>query len=136
MSATRHLSIGDELAPVIVESVDPQRMKTMAALLDDPNPIHYDVDVVRALGYGEAPINQGPIHMAYLQNVALKAAGPKGLRRFTCRFMGNVFAGERVECTGTVTAVDDDAGTAEIELVARAGDRQVLAGTAIIDQPA
>jgi hypothetical protein len=35
-----------------------------------------------------------------------------------------------------VTAVDDEAGTAEIELVARAGDRLVLAGTAIIDQPA
>jgi acyl dehydratase len=135
MSTTRHLSVGDELAPVIVESVDPQRMKTMAALLDDPNPIHYDVAVVRSLGYGDAPINQGPIHMAFLQNVALNAAGPGGLRRFSCRFMGNVFAGERVECTGTVVAVDDDAGTAELDLVATAGDRQVLGGTAIIAQP-
>lgn len=135
MSTTRHLRVGDELEPVIVESVDPQRMKTMAALLDDPNPIHYDVDVVRSLGYGDAPINQGPIHMAFLQNVALNAAGPGGLKRFTCRFMGNVFAGERVECTGTVTSVAEDTGTAEIQLAARAGDRQVLSGTAIIDQP-
>lgn len=135
MSTTRHLRVGDELEPVIVESVDPQRMKTMAALLDDPNPIHYDVDVVRSLGYGEAPINQGPIHMAFLQNVALNAAGPGGLKRFTCRFMGNVFAGERVECTGTVTSVAEDTSTAEIQLAARAGDRQVLSGTAIIDQP-
>ena len=62
---------------MIVESVDPQRMKTMAALLDDPNPIHYDVDVVRSLGYGDAPINQGPIHMAFLQNVAINADRPR-----------------------------------------------------------
>lgn len=130
------LSVGDDLEPVIVESVDPQRMKTMAALLDDPNPIHYDVDVVRRLGYGDAPINQGPIHMAFLQNVALGATRPGGLRRFSCRFLGNVFAGERVECRGSVTAVDDEAGTVELQLVATAGGRQVLSGVAIVEQPA
>lgn len=133
---TARLSVGDELDPVIVESVDPQRMKTMAALLDDPNPIHYDVDVVRQLGYGDAPINQGPIHMAFLQNVALRATHPGGLRRFSCRFLGNVFAGERIECRGSVTAVDDEAGTAEVQLTATVGDRQVLSASAIVQQPA
>ncbi len=126
------LSVGGALPPFVVESVDPQRMKTMAALLDDPNPIHYDAELVRRLGYGEQPINQGPITMAFMMNVVLGVVGARGLRQFSCRFLGNVFAGERVQCDGTITAVDREAGTAEVELTAVAGDRQVLAGAATI----
>jgi acyl dehydratase len=126
------LTVGEELPPFVVEAVDAQRMKTMAALLDDPNPIHYDAELVRRLGYGEEPINQGTITMAFMMNVALGAVGPRGLKSFSCRFLGNVFAGERVQCRGTVTAVDPETGSAEVELTATAGDRQVLGGTAMI----
>jgi acyl dehydratase len=126
------LTVGDELPPFVVEAVDAQRMKTMAALLDDPNPIHYDADLVRRLGYGDEPINQGTITMAFMMNVALGAVGPRGLKSFSCRFLGNVFAGEMVECRGTVTAVDPQARTAKVELTAIAGDRQVLAGSATV----
>ena len=130
--ADRRLQVGDELPPFIVDAVDLQRMKTMAALLDDPNPIHYDVELVAQLGYGDRQINQGPITMAFMMNVVVGALGPYELRRFSCRFLGNVFAGERVECRGTVTAVDAGTGTVELELSATAEDRQVLGGTAVI----
>jgi len=126
------LGVGDELPPFVVESVDAQRMKTMAALLDDPNPIHFDVELNKRIGYGDKPINQGPITMSYMMNVVVAAAGARAVRRFSCRFLGNVLGGERVECRGTVTAIDRDAGTAEIELTALVGDRQVLAGTATV----
>ena len=126
------LAVGDELPPFVVEAVDPQRMKTMAALLNDPNPIHYDAQLVARLGYGDKPINQGPITMSYMMNVVVGAVGAHLLRRFSCRFLGNVFAGERVECRGRVTAVDAEAGTAELELSATAEDRQVLTGTAAV----
>ena len=126
------LKAGMELPPFVVDAVDAQRMKTMAALLDDPNPIHFDTDLVVALGYGEAPINQGPTTMAYMMNVLTETFGAAAIRRFECRFLGNVFAGERVECRGTVTARRRGAGTAEIELSAVAGDRQVLGGAATI----
>jgi acyl dehydratase len=125
-----------ELPAFVVDEVDVQRMKTMAALLDDPNPIHFDTDVVVALGYGDAPINQGPTTMAYMMNVLISAFGIAAVRRFECRFMGNVFAGERVECRGTVTAVDEAAQTAQIELSAVAGERQVLGGAATISTAA
>lgn len=126
------LAVGDELPPFVVEAVDAQRMKTMAALLDDPNPIHYDTELVARLGYGDRPINQGPITMSYMMNVVAGAVGAKAVRRFSCRFLGNVFAGERVQCTGTVTAVDQEAGMIELELTAMAEDRQVLAGSATL----
>jgi len=124
---------GDVLEPLVIEAVDTEPMKTMAALLGDPTPIHYDAEVVRALGLGDAPINQGPMNIGYLVELACRAGGgPQALRRIAVRLHGSVFAGDRVECTATVAAVDEAAGTAELELRATAGGRDVLSGSATI----
>jgi acyl dehydratase len=123
------MKVGDAVEPLVVESVDTEKMKTMAAILQDPNPIHYDVDLVKRLGMGEAPVNQGPINLAFLIEMACRAGGgPESLKRIRLRFLGNVFGGDRVECTGKVVAVDGD--VAELEVGATANGRPVLAGTA------
>ena len=133
MITLQDVRAGLELEPLVIESVSAEKMKTMAAILRDPNPIHYDVDTVRELGLGDRPVNQGPINMSYLLNLVTRwAGGTSRLRRFTVRFLGNVFAGERVECSGRVVAVDEDAGTAELELQAAVGERPVLAGSATV----
>lgn len=133
MTAIGDVRPGQALEPLVVDSVDPQRMKTMAAILQDPNPIHYDASSVRALGMGDRVVNQGPINMAYLLNLVTRFAGdPRALRRFQVRFLGNVFAGDRVECRGAVTRVDERLGTVELELEAVVGDRPVLAGGATV----
>jgi acyl dehydratase len=133
MAVAGEFSVGQALEPLIIESVDAARMKTMAAILQDPNPIHYDVEVVKALGMGDRPVNQGPMNMAYVLELAARAGGgPAAVKRFRARFLGNVFAGDRVECTGTVTSVDATAGTAELELQAAVDGRPVLAATAIV----
>ena len=133
MSGVEQARVGAKLEPFVVESVDAEKMKIMAAILQDPNPIHFDIDAVRKLGLGDRPVNQGPINMAYLMNVAAAwAGGPEALRRFQVRFAGNVFAGDRVECSGTVTALDPSTGIAELELTAKAGDAVVLTGSATV----
>jgi acyl dehydratase len=133
MPAVTEVHAGLELEPLVVESVDVEKMKTMAAILRDPNPIHYDVDLVRELGMGDAPVNQGPINLAFLMEMVCRfAGGPAGLRSIQLRFLGNVFGGERVECNGTVTAVDAEAGTAQLEVSAQANGRPVLGGTATV----
>jgi acyl dehydratase len=105
----------------------------MAALLRDPNPIHFDPEAVRRAGMGDRVINQGPINQAYLVNLVTRAAGgPDRLRSIQVRFLGNVLAGDRVECRGRVAAVDEAAGTATLEIEARVGDAPVLAGTAVV----
>jgi acyl dehydratase len=121
------LAVGQELEPFVVEAIDPARMKTMAAILDDPNPIHFDAGVVRELGLGEQPVNQGPINLGLLMNVVLVHGS---VRRFRCRFLGNVLAGERLECRGRVTAVHG--GDATVALAASVGERRVLEGAAVI----
>ena len=116
------LTVGQGLEPYVVDSVDAEKMKVMAAILHDPNPIHFDVEVVRALGYGQRPINQGPINMAWFMACAVHFAGGRDrLLRTQMRFLG-----------GTVTAVDREAGTVELDIECAAGGRPVLAGSATV----
>jgi acyl dehydratase len=127
---------GQELEPFVVDPVDPARMKTMALLLDDPNPLHWDAEALRRGGFDERPFNQGPTNMSYLMEMAIRVGGGRtALRRFSVRFLGNVLAGQRLECTGTVKSVDAEAGTAELELMASADGEPVLTGTATVTLP-
>lgn len=133
MSAFPTPSVGDELPPMVIESVDAEKMKTMAALLGDSNPIHWDVDTVRDLGMGDQPVNQGPNNLGYVMNMLGDwAGGAERIQKIRVRFLDNVFAGDRLEAGGTVTAVGDD-GTVECDVwLARDGTHPVLAGTATL----
>ena len=122
---------GDALPAVTIESVSPQTMKDWSVFLADPNPIHLDVDVVRAKGLGERLINQGPINVAYVINM-LAGAFPGGrIEQLKSRFLDNVYAGERVTAQGTVTAVDGRRVECEFTLTAEQRG-PVNSGTATI----
>jgi acyl dehydratase len=127
------LEVGTELPPLVIESVDAEKMKLMAAILRDPNPIHFDAERVRELGLGERVVNQGPTHLSYLLNMVTKwSGGVPTLRKVSVRFLGNVFAEDRVECRGRVAEVDQSAGEATLDVEARVDDRLVLQGSVVI----
>ena len=122
---------GQELPEVVIPAVDAEKMKLMAALLRDPNPIHFDVDSVRALGLGDRPVNQGPSNLSYLLDMVTRWSGwVPTLRQVSVRFLGNVFAGDRVVCRGRV--VDAADGVVTLDVDARVGDRQVLQGAVTV----
>jgi 3-hydroxybutyryl-CoA dehydratase len=99
------MNIGDALKPFRIESVSPEGMKAWAKFLHDPNPIHLDPAVVKAKGFGDRVINQGPANLAYLINM-LQAAIPNGfIEALEVRYVDNVFGGEAVEAGGTVKDV-------------------------------
>jgi acyl dehydratase len=103
-------AVGTEL-PELVVAVDTEKMKTMAVILRDSNPIHWDVESVKALGMGDRVVHQGPINMAYVMNLLSDwAGGADRLRRFKVRFMANVFGGDTVRAGGTVTDVREEDG--------------------------
>lgn len=131
MSTVPSPSVGDELPRLVIESVDAEKMKTMAALLGDSNPIHWDVDTVRELGMGDQPVNQGPNNLGYVMNMLGEwAGGAERIQKIRVRFLDNVFAGDRLEAGGAVTEIGDD-GTVECDVwLARDGTHPVLAGTA------
>lgn len=100
------VSVGDALPPFVIDRISPEGMRDWSVFLADPNPIHLDVEAVRAKGLGDKRINQGPINVAYVINM-LMAAFPGGqIAAMDSRFLDNVYEGDRVTAAGTVTVVD------------------------------
>jgi 3-hydroxybutyryl-CoA dehydratase len=118
---------GDVLPDWTLDAVDPEKMKVLALLLADPNPLHFAAS---------PPVNQGPSNMAMLVNL-LRQAYPQGrLRRLTVQLRGSVVAGDAVRARGRVTDRRRDGGTetltCEVALEVDGG-RTVLTGEAEID---
>jgi acyl dehydratase len=125
--------VGYELPPLVIESVDGEKMKLMAAILRDPNPIHFDAEHVTALGLGDRQVNQGPSNLSYLLNMVTRwSGGVATLTSVSVRLLGNVFAGDRVECRGRIAAIDSATGLITLEVTARVGDRSVLHGSVVV----
>ena len=133
------ISVGSEFPHFDIGIVDAEKMKTMAILIQDPNPIHWDVEAVRRLGLGDKPINQGPSNMAYVVNALVSwVGGIEKFRNLKVRFLGNVYAGDRLTVVGSVTDIDEVKGdtlaTCDVQLVrGNIGDEDVvMAGQASV----
>jgi len=125
------IEVGTQIPPFVVESVPTEPMKTMALILRDPNPIHWDEAAVRALGLGDKVINQGPTNEAYIINAIINWLGdPTALRSIHVRFRGNVYAGERVEAAGEVTEIAAGLATCDVWLDGPNG--RVISGVATV----
>ena len=100
-------AVGDSIPEWVMASVSPERMCTMAAILRDPNPIHWDRDAVESLSLdlGRRTINQGPLGLSYMVNMLHAWAGADCIRRLVMRFPQVVLDGERVVATGEITAL-------------------------------
>lgn len=126
------LVVGQEL-PVVRLTVELADMKIFTLIMADPNPIHFDPAHTVALGMGDRPINQGTLNMAYPLNALLSVIrDPARVRRFQCRFLGSVVAGDEVEAGGRVASIEDGVATIELWLY-KEGAGRVLAGTASVD---
>lgn len=125
------MKIGDALVPSVVDPISTEVIRLWSEFLADPNPIHLDPAAVAALGLGDRVISQGPANMAYAMN--LLAANFPGTRieSFHTRFVGNVFAEDRVVAGGKITAIDGDRMTCELWLEAD-GRGQVLSCIATV----
>ena len=131
------VTVGTEVPPLVIDPVPTEPMKTVAALLNDSNPIHWDTESTRALGMGDRPINQGPNNLAYIINMLVAWAGGDNaaVKRIQCRFLGNVFGGEAVTARAVVTGIREEAGQRLADLdvrLERSPEDVVLAGTATV----
>jgi 3-hydroxybutyryl-CoA dehydratase len=125
------VSIGDALPPFVIESVSAEAMKDWAVFLADPNPIHLDPEVVKAMGLGDKVINQGPANVAYVANMLMAAIPGARIDAMDNRFVDNAYAGDRLVASGTVTAVDGNRITCDTLLMAN-DSRPVITGTATL----
>jgi acyl dehydratase len=128
--------VGDAIPSLVIESVDPQRMKTMAAILRDPYPIHWDCDAVESMGCGQRTINQGPLNLGYIANMLMAWAGDDSIRRLTVQFHARVLDGDRVEAGGVVDAVTttDEGWDATCSVWLKRNAETMVSGTAHVRQ--
>ena len=129
--------VGDEIPPWTMACVDPARMKTMAAILRDPYPVHWDRAGNERAGLGPRLINQGPLNVGYLANMLMAWAGPTCVRRLTVAFADRVHDGDEVTAYGVVTALETDATEHRLtcEIWLDRGGQRVVTGTAIVGVP-
>ncbi|MFN0148218.1 MAG: MaoC family dehydratase [Dehalococcoidia bacterium] len=133
-----NVSPGDQIPPWVMESVQPERMRTMAAILRDPNPVHWDRSAVAARGWGERTINQGPLGLSYMLNMLHAWAGPTSVQRIFMTFPLAVFEGDRITARGVVTAIREEDGMrlADCDIwLEREGSPRVLDGQATVRLP-
>ncbi|MGB3797781.1 MAG: MaoC family dehydratase [Alteraurantiacibacter sp.] len=131
MTAVNTFKPGDALPPFVIESVSPEAMRDWSVFLADPNPIHLDVEVVKAKGLGDKRINQGPINVAYMMNMLMAAFPGCLIESMDSRFLDNVYEGDRAVASGEVTAVEGNRVSCGLKLDVD-GRGTVNAGTATI----
>lgn len=132
------VSIGMALPEWRLEAVSAERMKLLAAILRDPNPIHWDAAEVAKRGMGDRVINQGPTNLGYVTNMLMAWAGPACLRHVEARFTANVFDGDSVVAGGAVTRLRDEGGErlADCDVWLDRGDgARAVAGRATVALP-
>jgi acyl dehydratase len=125
------MKVGDLLPEFAVPSVDPARMKTMAAVLRDPYRVHWDREATREMGLEGRVINQGPLNLSYIVNMLHSFSGPTSVRRLIVSFGRPVFDADSVVAGGEISAIDGDRVTCTVWL--KRGDEIVVSGTAVID---
>ncbi len=106
----RSVKVGDQIPQWVMPNVLPERMRTMAAILRDPNPVHWDPGSVEALGFGNHTINQGPLGLAYMINMLHLWQGPRSIRRIIMTFPQVVLDGDCATARGEVTGLRQEDG--------------------------
>jgi acyl dehydratase len=129
-------AVGTEIPPFVVAAVDPGRMETMSALLDDPTPIHLDRLEAARQGFGERRVNQGPMAIGYAMEMLRRWTGAEDpATRLRIRFLDNVFEGEQLVSRGEVVAVAPEDGTCTVEFEITSDERRVATGSATVRLP-
>ena len=101
-------------------------MKVVAALLRDPNPIHFDRAAAQAAGRGACLVGQGPASAALLYQSVLDLWPGSVLLTASLRYVANVTEGDELRSEITVTGIDDDSHARRVSAAVR-----VLDGTGV-----
>jgi acyl dehydratase len=137
ITMNKTIEVGASIPTWTMEHVDAARMKTMAAILRDPYPVHWDPSSNERLGLGGRVINQGPLNLSYIVNMLHAWSGPASVRRLTVAFARPVLDGDTVMAAGTVTAIDtvDGERRATCEVWLEREGEKVVTGTAVVALP-
>lgn len=126
---------GEERKETLVEEVDRAMFVRYAGASGDFNPIHWNEDFAKSAGY-PGVFAQGMWTAGVLGTFLTSWAGEGSVRRFRTRFVGQVWPGEAVVCSGKVTKVYEDDGEKradlELEVTNEQGERKIDGSATVV----
>jgi peroxisomal enoyl-CoA hydratase 2 len=122
------IAIGDTAPPLVIENLTRTNFVRYAGASGDFNPMHHDDTIAAQVG-NPSVFGHGMLTAGLMARVVKDWLGPEALRRIQVRFAKQVWPGETLTFTATVTAVHDD--TVDLDLQAANAEGEVkLTGTA------
>jgi acyl dehydratase len=109
------LEVGSERTETVVEKVDRAMFVRYAGASGDFNPIHWNEDFAKSAGY-PGVFAQGMFTAGVLGTFVTNWLGEDAVRRFRTRFVGQVWPGEAIICSGKVTKVYEADGETRADL--------------------
>jgi acyl dehydratase len=132
MTQTVPLAVGVEAPTREFGPLTRQMFVRYSGASGDLNPMHYDDEFARSAGHPSV-FAQGMFSAALLAGFATDWLGAPSVRRFGVRFREQVWPGDVLTCSGTVTAVaaEADKDRVSVELTAtRQTGGVAISGTA------
>jgi acyl dehydratase len=113
------IQVGDTLPERVFGPISRTDIVKYQGASGDFNPIHHDESFAKSAGFPTV-FSVGMLQASYLATYVTDLLGPDSVRRFRTRFREQVWPGDELTCTGTVTALrtDEDSGekVADLEL--------------------
>lgn len=121
-------AIGDGLPRLQIEPLTRHDLALYCGGSGDHVAVHTDIDVARQSGLDDV-IGHGMLTMAWLGRLLTGIAAPDHLRQFQTRFVTPTSIGDRITCSGTVSAraSDGDETLVTVRLEARRADGMLVA---------
>ena len=128
------MAVGETKTAVVVENLTRTQLVMYAGASGDYNPMHTDeVYAVKVAGYPSV-FGHGMLSMGATGKLLTDWFGVDGLDRYTVRFVSQVWPGDTLTATVTVTSTYDDDGRSLAEVAVETVNQdgvQILIGTAI-----
>ncbi len=122
-------NIGDSRTEVLVEDLKRTQLVMYAGTSGDYNPLHTDDLYTREVAGYPGVFAHGMLTMGMTGRVLTDWVGDGQLARYGVRFVNQVWPGDKLTATATVTAIED--GLVEFEVVTvNQHDVPVVTGTA------
>jgi acyl dehydratase len=132
ITATTDLAVGTELPPLDAGEITRATLAMFGPASGDYHPIHLDLDVARSAGMDDV-FAHGMLSMAYLGRLLTSWVDQRRIRSLTARFTAITPIHARPVCTGVVSAVDREQGTATVDVAVTLADGTVtLTGSAVV----
>jgi len=126
------LSVGDAAPPLVAEPLTRTNFVRYAGASGDFNPMHHDDTIATSVG-NPSVFGHGMLTAGLMARVVKDWFGPEALRRFQVRFSKQVWPGDTLTCTATVTGKRDEGGEHLVDLACAVTNQdgvEVLSGTA------